>query len=242
MNALPSIETLYDVCAQTWPAAVETQVGPWTIRDGQGGGQRTSAATVQGTFGLADLDLAERAMRSLGQDALFMVREGETELDDMLESQGYQIKDPVNVYACPINVLTDVEIPRVTAFSIWEPLQIMRDIWAKGGITEARVNVMERSNCVKTGLFSRWNEKPGGTGYAAIHEGIAMVHALEILAHQRGKGVGKWMMRRAAFWAQDHGATDMSVICTKGNDAANALYTSLGMTLIGGYHYRVKID
>jgi len=69
-----------------------------------------------------------------------------------------------------------------------------------------------------------------------------MVHALEILPHQRGMGVGKWMMRRAAFWAQAEGATHMSVICTQENAAANGLYTSLGMTLTGQYHYRIKTD
>jgi hypothetical protein len=34
----------------------------------------------------------------------------------------------------------------------------------------------------------------------------------------------------------------MSVICTQENAAANGLYTSLGMTLTGQYHYRIKTD
>lgn len=242
MTTLPSIETLYDVCAATWPAAVETRVGPWTIRDGQGGGQRVSATTADGAFGASDLASAEVAMQKLGQPNLFMVRDGETELDAMLQNNGYAIKDPVNFYTCPITQLTDVEIPRVTAFTIWEPLQIMHDIWAKGGINAARYGVMQRAQCPKTALLGRWNDQPAGTGYVAIYEGVAMVHALEILEHQRGMGVGKWMMRRAAVWAETQGATHMSVICTRENDAANGLYTSLGMTLTGRYHYRIKLD
>ena len=48
------------------------------------------------------------------------------------------------------------------------------------------------------------------------------------------------MMRRAATWAQEQGATHMSVIYTQENEAANGLYTSLGMALTGTYHYRIK--
>ena len=242
MSDLPSIDILYEVCARTWPAASETRVGPWTIRDGQGGGQRVSAATAEDRFDAEDLKSGEAAMKDLGQPSLFMVREGETELDNMLAAHGYAIKDPVNFYICPITHLTGVAIPRVTAFTIWEPLQILRDIWASGGISTARVDVMERSGCVKTGLLGRWNEQPSGTGYVGIYKRIAMVHALEILPHQRGMGVGKWLMRRAAFWAQSKGATHMSVICTQENAAVNGLYTSLGMTLTGQYHYRIKTD
>ena len=77
---MPSVQTLYDVCAQTWPAASEQRVGPWTIRDGQGGGQRVSAATADGAFTQSDLNRAETAMKQLGQPNLFMVRDGETEL------------------------------------------------------------------------------------------------------------------------------------------------------------------
>lgn len=228
---------LYEVCARTWPADSETRIGPWTIRDGQGGGQRVSAATLEAPY--RGIDAAEVAMRALGQSPLVMVRAGENALDALLDERGYAVKDPVNLYTCEIATLTSIEIPRVTAFTIWEPLQIMRDIWAKGGIGPARVAVMERATCPKTGLLGRWNEQPAGTGYVGIHQNIAMVHALEILEHQRGNGMGKWLMRRAAAWAQSHGATHMSVICTVENTAANSLYKSLGMDLAGHYHYRV---
>lgn len=238
--SLPDASTLYETCARTWPAASETRQGPFVIRDGQGGGQRVSAATVEAGFDASDIVDAEAAMEALGQPKLFMIREGDDALDAALVDLGYAIKDPVNIYACPIGDLTDVDIPRVTAFTIWKPLQIMRDIWASGGIGDGRVAVMDRCALPKTGLLGRWNDHPAGTGYVAIHKGIAMVHALEILPHQRGQGVGKWMMRRAAVWAQSEGASHMSVICTQANDAANGLYTSLGMTLIGQYHYRVK--
>jgi hypothetical protein len=47
-------------------------------------------------------------------------------------------------------------------------------------------------------------------------------------------------MRTAAHWAQDHGAKRFSVLVTEANTAANALYASLAMEIVGQYHYRSK--
>jgi len=164
----PEVQTLYEVCARTWPAASQAQVGSWTIRDGAGGGQRVSAATCDGP--VQDIAAAEAAMGALGQVPLFMIRSGEADLDGALEARGYAIKDPVNVYACPVSHLTDRPIPKVTAFTIWEPLHIMRDIWHSGGIGAERIAVMERCTAPKTGLLGRLNDHPAGAGYCAIHD------------------------------------------------------------------------
>jgi GNAT superfamily N-acetyltransferase len=237
-----SIETrmLYAVIEATWPAAAQSRIGPVTIRDGAGGGKRVSAATITREITEADLSLAEAAMVSLGQVPLFQIRDGDAGLDAMLEVQGYRVVDPVNIYVADVAPLARADLPRVAAFSIWEPLQIMRDIWAEGGIGPERVAVMERADCVKTGLFGRHDNRPVAAGYVGLHEGIAMVHALEVLARARKNGVGRNMMLRAARWAQEHEATQIAVICTRANIGANALYTTMGFELCGTYHYRIK--
>lgn len=221
----------------TWPAARFQSVGPWMLRDGQGGGKRVSAATAIAEVNAGDFPVAESAMRALGQRPLFMVKDGDASLDAALAARDYQVVDPVNGYVAPVSALTDMAIPRVTAFSIWEPLAIMAEIWAKGGIGSERLDVMNRAS-VKTGILARWNEKPAGTGFAALHEGIAMVHAVEVLPHQRRQGVAGWIMRRAAFWAQENGAETLAVLCTRENVAANQLYQRLGFRKLCGYHYR----
>ncbi len=99
---------------------------------------------------------------------------------------------------------------------------------------------MARAKGLKTGLLGRSKNRPAAAGFVAIHDRIAMVHALEVLGRHRREGVGRNMMRQAAFWAADHGATHMSVICTQANSAANALYSSMSYTLVGQYHYRRK--
>lgn len=237
---LPDVQTLYGVIDGTWPAARYTETPAFTFREGQGGGQRVSATTVKRPVTEDELTEAEETMRSLGQPCLFMIRAGQEALDAQLAARGYDVVDPVNLHVTPIETLTAEPLPPVTAIPVWEPLAIMHDIWEKGGIGPGRVAVMHRAQGPKTSIIARWNDHPGGVCFIAIHDRIAMVHALELLAHQRGQGLGKWMMRRAAFWAADHGATHISAVCTRANVAANALYASLGMTLVGQYHYRKR--
>lgn len=230
---------LFETVDGTWPAARYIEKGPWLLREGQGGGSRVSAASALGPVTADDIATAEAAMRDMGQRQLFMIRPGDEALDALLEARGYAVLDPVNAYACPVETLTDIPIPRVTVLQVWEPLAIMREIWAAGGIGPARIAVMERAKGPKTGLLARFNDKPGGTAFVAIHDGVAMLHALEILPHQRKQGLGQWMMRGAAHWAAAQGAHTLAVVCTKANDGANALYSGLGMSVVGEYHYRV---
>ncbi|MGK8232954.1 GNAT family N-acetyltransferase [Roseovarius sp. MS2] len=236
----PDVQTLYAVTEATWPPARCEQLGPVTLREGKGGGKRVSAATVTGPITGAELLTAEMAMRALGQGPLFQVREGDGALDALLASEGYEVVDPVNLYVVPVAALTGEKPPRVSTFAVWEPLEIMREIWADGGIGPARIAVMERVTGPKTGLFGRHKDQPAATGFAAIHAGVAMVHALEVHARHRRAGMGRLMMLQAALWAQAEGAQYLSVICTKSNQGANGLYTAMGFAHVGDYHYRQK--
>lgn len=237
---MPGVAHLYAVMDATWPAASESDIGPWLIRNGHGGGKRVSAALATRAATPEELPRAEAAMQALDQIPLFMIRQSELRLDAMLGAAGYDVIDPVNIYAAPVGDIATERPPRVTTFAIWEPLAIMRDIWAAGGIGPGRLAVMDRATCPKTGLLGRSNNRPAATAYVGLHEGVAMLHALEVLSRHRREGLGRYMMREAAFWAQAQGASHISVICTKANRAANALYHSLGMTLVGDYHYRIK--
>lgn len=239
---LPTALKLYDVVDGTWPAASTQQAGQWLIREGQGGGQRVSAATALAFETADDIAVAEQAMQALDQPRLFQIREGDEELDAMLDARGYAVVDPVNMWAAPVDQIATQFPPPVTAFAVWEPLAIQIDIWAKGGIGSGRVAVMQRAQGPKAALLGRLNDSPAGVAFAAVHEDTAMVHALYVLPHQRKQGMARWFMRLAAFWARDNGAKYLSVVCTQDNEGANALYSSLGMTLVGQYHYRKHKD
>lgn len=238
--SLPSAETLMQVCEATWPAAATAPCGPFTIRDGQGGGSRVSSAKLDGTGPVSadDLAKAESAMQALGQKRIFQITPDQGPFDAQLDAAGYTLFDPVILYAAPIGPMADRPIPRVCAFSVWEPLAIQIDIWAAAGIGPERIAVMKRAKCPKTSILGRLNDSPAGTAYVGLHDGVAMLHALEILPHQQKQGMGGHAMRQAAFWGRAHGASHIAVIVRRDNVAGNALYSSLGMTPVGAYHYR----
>lgn len=199
-----------------------------------------SAATAEAPVEAEDIEKAEAAMRGLDQKPLFMIRGGEDHLDRLLEIRGYSVIDPVTIYTCPARSLTNLPLPRVAIFTIWEPLAIMREIWSQGGIGPTRIDVMKRAKGPRTTFLGRFDDKPAAAAFAAVHDRTAMLHALEVLPSQRGKGVGKWVMRAAAFWAVANSADSLAVVVTQQNRAGNALYTSLGMQPVGQYHYRYK--
>jgi len=235
---LPDLTRLYDVVAATWPAADTQQIGPVTVRNGLGGGSRVSAATTDSTLTDAQMTAAQDAMRALGQKPTFMIRDRDAALDAQLDALGYTAQDWSTIYACKIDVLCTDRPPHVSTFVVWPALTVQRDIWAAGGVGPERVAVMERCKTTKTTVLGRADDTAAGTLYTAIDGDIAMVHAGEALQTHRRKGLGKHMMAAAAFWAKDQGARYMTLITTKANSAANPLYTSLGMDVVGHYHYR----
>ncbi|MGH1463831.1 MAG: GNAT family N-acetyltransferase [Cognatishimia sp.] len=237
---LPNIKTLYQVAEATWPPAAHMSAHGFTLRDGQGGGKRVSAATLNADLALADIDAAAQAMRQMGQTPLFQLRDGEDALDAQLAQRGYQLIDPVNIYAAAASDIATELPPRTIAIPAWEPLKIMEEIWMTGGIDRSRIDVMHRAVGPKTGFLSRFNDKPAGAAFAAMQDGVTMLHALEILPAHRRNGLARWALRRAAYWTLDNGGHTLCVICTQENTAANKLYESLGMALSGQYHYRIK--
>ena len=236
----PDAPALYRAIEQTWCPASRHRVGPWMIRDGQDGGQRVSATTAEADWTPADLPAAETAMRDLDQPNLFLIREGETHLDQILADRGYGVVDPVVLHLVPVERLTQTPVPPVSAFQVWPPLAIMADIWAAGGIGPDRLSVMNRATGAKTAILARQADQPAGVAFAAMCEDVAMVHAIEVTPALRRQHVGHNILRSTAHWAQDQGAAWLGLAVTRANTGANALYASLGMQVVGHYHYRKK--
>lgn len=224
----------------TWPAKSIRDIGGWTVREGAGGGSRVSAATANPDTDLQTFPIAEPAMLDMGQPPLFMVRHGEDLLDTLLENSGYLIRDKVFAYTAPVETLAAQRPPPVTCFEVWPPLATQIEIWAAGGVDDPRIAIMHRAAGPKTTVLGRLNDTPAGTAFAAIHNGIAMIHAVETAQAFRRQGVGRRMMQALGFWAKDNGADTIALLVTQANSAANPLYASLGLKIVGGYHYRIK--
>jgi GNAT superfamily N-acetyltransferase len=232
--------TLLAAMEATWPAAAADRVGAWTIRDGQGGGKRVSAATAEADWSDADIPQAETAMAALGQPALFLIRDGDSALDAALDRRGYRIVDPVLAYAAPAAELAAADLPRLTGFPHWPPLAVATHLWDQAGIGPARLAVMNRVQVPKTAILARSNDRPSGVAFVAAAGNIAMLHALEVAPALRRQGSAHNILTIAARWALDQGADTLALVVTQANDGARALYASHGMAVVGHYHYRQK--
>lgn len=224
----------------TWPAADYADAGGFRVGRGQGAGGRVSSARVVGPWTDADIAAAAAIHAMWDQSPVFRVLDDDTRLISALEAHGYRRETPTVVLEVPLAALTDRAIPPVTAFSVWPPLAIQRDIWTASGIGAARQQVMARAAAPKTAILGRIEDRAAGAGFVAIHAGVAMVHAIEILPDWRRKGLAGWMMRNAAFWAQENGADRLALAVTRANEPAIGLYRGLGFIEAGGYAYYAR--
>lgn len=228
--------SLAEVMEATWPPAACVSCGPFLLRDGQGGGKRVSAATVEGAWTEGDLARAEAAMDA----PLFLIRAGDAALDAALDARGYHVIDPVLAYSAPVDLLAGDGPARMTTFPHWPPMQIARTLWSDAGIGPARLRVMERAPEAKTVILGRANDRASGVAFVACHGRHAMLHALEVVPSLRRQGSAQNILRAAAAWAKSAGADSLSLVVTVANAPARALYVGMGMTEVEGYHYRKR--
>lgn len=222
--------------AATWPPAETRRAGPWTLRRGAGGGNRVSAATLDGAAG----EIADAAYRMLawGQTPLFLIRPGETDLDARLAALGYVMRDPSLILAAPGAALAAPD-DRGATIRCAEPIARMAEIWRDGGIGPARLAVMERAPGPKVWLLGRSGDRPAACAFVAAHGEAAMLHALEVTPETRRRGIATLMTRAAARWAAERGCATLTLAVTEANAPARALYAAMGMREIARYHYRI---
>ncbi|WP_116133031.1 GNAT family N-acetyltransferase [Tropicimonas sp. IMCC34043] len=234
----PAASEILAAIDATWPPARCTEAGGWRLRVGEGGGKRVSAATAEA--GDPDIAALAAAQCGLGQAPLAMLRPDETDLDARLAAEGYDRIDPVTVYLAPTATLT-APPPPVRAFLVsWPPLATQVEIWAAGGIGAGRLAVMNRVTAPKIALLGRSSDRPAGAGFAAAAGKIAMLHALEVAEPLRRTGTARYMVSAAAIWAEAQGADWFCALATESNAPSNALFRSLGLRAVTGYHYRSK--
>lgn len=237
--AIPELAELFRTLDATWPAAETRDLGPFRIRIGKGGGKRVSAATLAAPkWEREDIEHAAEAMTAAGQTPLFQIRPGQEALDEALSTEGYAVLDPTLVLVGRAADVAGEGAAPVSAFRVWPPLAIMRDLWAEGGIGPARLDVMARVECPKCAILGRSRDRAAGVVFVAILGRIAMFHALYVARALRGAGTASNMLRDAASWALDQGATHMATVTTGENLPARKLFASLGMQVAGKYHYR----
>ncbi|WP_147126372.1 GNAT family N-acetyltransferase [Shimia ponticola] len=239
----PHAADIFDLIDRSWPPEAMRRDGIWVIRQDSSGSKRTMAASLapgaNEDTAPAEIEQAEVAMTALDQPMLFQIRGPSGPLDQALGERGYRIVDPCTIYAIRAEALA-APVPHATAWSLWEPLAIQKEIWAEGGIGPGRLAIMERAGAPKTSIIGRVNDRAAGAAFVSGAGSLAMIHGVETLADYRRKGVARWMMVAACNWCIENGIDWLTLITVNDNLAANALYTSIGMTPVGQYHYRIR--
>lgn len=233
----PSPTELFHAVDATWPPLAFHSHDGWLVREGAGGGQRVSAATLLSDLESVKIAAAVEKMQSLDQDRLFMIRNSDFDLDKNLQSLGYDIVDPVVILTEQTRKL--LSAPPKEKYDIRAldaPNEDAKAIWAEGGIGPYRLNVMTRVKVPKTILVA----DEMGVAFAAASNGIAMVHAVEVATDHRRKGVANALMYKAVQWAENQNCDWMAVLTVKENIPARTLYENLGMVKAAAYHYRIK--
>ena len=228
-------DRLFAALEATWPPLSSTRLGPFRLRDGAGGGKRVSAAVLEGAFDDAAFAKAEAQM----DRPLFQLRQGQGSFDQILAARGYRVLDPTVLFAAPIEQIAEKPRP-VSLLTAWPPLAMQRQVWADGGVGAARIAVMERACDPKEGFVARFKNRVAGAGFVAVHDGVAMLHALQIEPEFRRQGVARYMVRGMAHWAMQQGASTFALAVTQDNTSARDLYSALGLTEVDAYHYREK--
>lgn len=221
----------------TWPAAEYADAGGFRVGRGLGAGGRVSSARAAGNWTHDDIGLAINQHEQWGQSPLFRAWDRDQPLIAALEEHDFRRENPTAIMELETAALTDREIPPVTAFAIWPPLAIQREIWASGNINPARQDVMLRVAAPRTAILGRIEDRAAGAAFIAVHRNVAMVHCVEILPGLRRKGLAGWIMRCAAFWAAKHDAGRIALAVSRANTGAVALYSQLGFQEVAGYSY-----
>jgi len=239
MTQQPTTQDLFDAMDTTWAPFATHDAGPFLLREGRGGGQRVSAASLSGDgFESFDIDKAADEMAKLGQQSLFQVRPEQNRLDEALASRGYSIVDPVTLYVAKTVELAKLPQRPESLLSGPIALEMMARIWARGGISRERIDVMDRVKTAKRYMLLRFDNHAAGAGFVAKDGDIAMLHALEVAPIARRQGIGNTATAFAGQWAAEQGATWLALATVKDNAAACALYENMGFVAVTSYHYR----
>lgn len=230
----PDTKRVMEAVDGSWPAAAFIPCGPFMLRRGEGGGKRVSAASVVGAYKDADIRTAEAEMCTMGQPRLFQLS-GEVALDGQLESDGYQVIDPVILYAAPPADLSGDRLEEIE-----EPSKELVSYWAGRNVGEGRINIMRRTAAPKVCLAIRDGEDIIAAAYFAVDGDVGMIHAVDVHPDHRRKDLGRKLMQGAANWATRHHVESFTLAVIAENRPARALYASMGMQECGAYHYRIK--
>ena len=226
----------------TWPAAEIIEFGKWRLRISDGFTMRANSVLPigAGPIGeplLALADAVEHVIKSYRDKGLTptftLPLPIYQELDEYLESQGWQIKVGAQF------LIKDIDLIETEMFSQndFEILDYPSEQWLGLQSDHRLENLMQRYPA-RYGLIKS-GESVKAVGRIATLGTWAMATRLFVDPSHRGKGLAQQLMLRLMAAAKEDGATKIALQVDLENVAALALYDSMGFRLHHKYVYRV---
>jgi len=226
----------------TWPATEIIEFGKWRLRISDGFTMRANSVlpTGAGPIGEPPLALADaieyviKIYRDKGLTPTFTLPLPiYQELDEYLESQGWQIKVGAQF------LIKDIDSIATEMFSQndFEILDHPSQAWLGLQSDHRLENLMQRYPA-KYGLIKS-GESVKAVGRIATLGTWAMATRLFVAPSHRGKGLAQQLMLRLMAAAKEDGATKIGLQVDLENVAALALYDSMGFRLHHKYVYRI---
>ena len=233
------LENLSDT---TWPATEIIEFGKWRLRISDGFTMRANSVlpTGAGPIGEPPLALADavehviKIYRDKGLTPTFTLPLPiYQELDEYLESQGWQIKVGAQF------LIKDIDLIETEIFSQfnYKILDYPSEEWLGLQSDHRLENLMQRYPA-KYGVIKS-GESVKAVGRIATLGTWAMATRLFVDPSHRGKGLAKQLMLLLMVAAKEDGATKIALQVDLENAAALALYDAMGFRLHHKYVYRV---
>ena len=233
------LENLSDT---TWPATEIIEFGKWRLRISDGFTMRANSVlpTGAGPIGEPPLELADaieyviKIYRDKGLTPTFTLPLPiYQELDEYLESQGWQIKVGAQF------LIKDIDLIETEIFSQfnYKILDYPSEEWLGLQSDHRLENLMQRYPA-KYGVIKS-GESVKAVGRIATLGTWAMATRLFVDPSHRGKGLAQQLMLLLMAAAKEDGATKIGLQVDLENSAALALYDSMGFRLHHKYVYRV---
>lgn len=173
-------------------------------------------------------------------------------LDALLAARGWAVEAPVEVLVAPVSRLLDEATDRsraavaAVAHDIGDPAWVERgrevhvDDERAGDRVGAYARMLAPLGPAAVAISATHRGTPAGVGVGVVASGWLGVFGMGTATTHRRRGVARSVLRALAEAGRAAGAPHTYLQVEEDNDAARALYRSVGFRLSHRYHYRVS--
>lgn len=239
---------LEEACLNAWPSRQSVLFDGWLLRR-SGGPVRLSNSVNplrarRGAAG-AVIDFAERFYAEFGQNAIFRVPEIADDLDSSLQARGYVEHAPVVTLAADLSASPPAG-PEGEVTLAASPGRRWLEARARLAGADAVDRELYREMTALIALPARFAgiEEDGeivSQAFGVVHRGVLVLESVATDPACLRRGLARRVVAALMAWARGQGAEEATLQVLAENDAARALYRSLGFDRLAyRYHYRVR--